>query len=275
MSNGQLAERAPAILTNTPINGVSDNYSFIPSTKVIEDIRQLGWHPVSAEQRQSRLSSTKEYGQHIIKFEKQDGLIKLNGVDKVKPQVIFMNSHDAKSSFRFYAGLFRLVCSNGLVIPVKDYKGDALGGGIRIRHINYTMEQLSQDISGIVEEIRKNLDPIETLGGRKMTASEMETFVREGLLIKHGISEKMRSEFLSTITDETLDLVLTPQRDEDVSTDAWSVFNVVQENLTKGNYTLKATNSVGKRKQSPLKDVLKNNEFNLNLYEAMSNLVLN
>ena len=36
--------------------------------------------------------------------------------DTVFPQVLLTNSHDGKNAFTFTAGLFRMICENGLVI---------------------------------------------------------------------------------------------------------------------------------------------------------------
>jgi hypothetical protein len=34
----------PAVYAENPM-GVSEKYSFIPTTRVIDDLGQLGWHP--------------------------------------------------------------------------------------------------------------------------------------------------------------------------------------------------------------------------------------
>ena len=50
------------------------------------------------------------------------------------PQIILTNSHDGFNSFKFMLGIFRLVCSNGLVVC------DNQMVNMTIRHINYTFD---------------------------------------------------------------------------------------------------------------------------------------
>jgi hypothetical protein len=49
-------------------------------------------------------------------FRNDDVVINGEDGDTVFPQILLTNSHDGKNAFQFQAGLYRLVCSNGLVI---------------------------------------------------------------------------------------------------------------------------------------------------------------
>ena len=50
-------------------------------------------------------------------YRRTDGTFaKKNPIDTVYPQILLTNSHDGKNAFTFTAGLFRLICENGLVI---------------------------------------------------------------------------------------------------------------------------------------------------------------
>ena len=122
LSVQDLVRIAPAIQSSRASDKVSKRYTFISSTQVIEDMISLGWNATDAQQKRSKVSNP--YGQHKVEFriDKPITVSKSNGMgitdDVIYPQVTFINSHDGKSSFKFYAGLFRLVCSNGLVVPV-------------------------------------------------------------------------------------------------------------------------------------------------------------
>ena len=50
-------------------------------------------------------------------------------VGTVFPQILLTNSHDGKNSFQFQAGLYRLICSNGLVIADTQFEA------VKIRHM--------------------------------------------------------------------------------------------------------------------------------------------
>ena len=115
--------------------GLSKHYSFVPTMKVVNDLRALGYEVVDAKQVKARKKSTDGYQKHMITFEHPD-----YKVDKVKeveiadgvtetvveptteyPQILLTNSHDGGNAFTLSAGIFRLVCSNGLVIKTEDY----------------------------------------------------------------------------------------------------------------------------------------------------------
>ena len=63
-------------------------------------------------------------------------LLMVSDGDTVFPQILMTNSHDGKNSFQFQAGLYRLVCSNGLVIA------DAQFEDVKMRHMGYSFEDL-------------------------------------------------------------------------------------------------------------------------------------
>ena len=56
-------------------------------------------------------------------FPNSDGTFgKKNSVDTVFPQILLTNSHDGKNAFTFTAGLFRMICENGLVVSTNEFE---------------------------------------------------------------------------------------------------------------------------------------------------------
>ena len=55
-------------------------------------------------------------------------------------KLMLTNSHDGKNSFQFQAGLYRLICSNGLVIADEQFES------VKMRHMGYSFEDL-QDMN--------------------------------------------------------------------------------------------------------------------------------
>ena len=107
-------------MTKTEIKnlGLSKHYSFVPTSRVINDLRTLGWNPVDAVQVKARKQSTNGYQKHMVTFENES--YKTEGATEY-PQLLLTNSHDGGNAFTLSAGIFRLVCSNGLVIKTEDY----------------------------------------------------------------------------------------------------------------------------------------------------------
>ena len=63
------------------------------------------------------------------------------------PQILLTNSHDGKNAFTFTAGLFRMICENGLVISSQNFEK------MKIRHMGYSFEELQNTIKSIVESL--------------------------------------------------------------------------------------------------------------------------
>lgn len=265
----QLIEKAPAIATQNASSDVSDKYSFIPSTKVIEDVIELGWTPVNATQRSSNSrGSDNSFAQHMVNFRIDNPISVSHSGDIIYPQITFVNSHDGKSTFRFYAGLFRLVCSNGLTVPFK-LNGEELGKGFRIRHKGYDMDTLSNTFKDIVMDIKGSMKPIFDLNERMLTQEEKINFAKRGLSIREGIKRTELQKFLRSIPNETIDSILTPNRELDMGNNAWRVFNVVQESLIGGNYkgfSIDELGNVKTRGARPLSDMVKTQDINTRLF---------
>ena len=67
-----------------------------------------------------------------------------------------------KIAFTFTAGLFRLVCENGLVISTTQFED------VKMRHMGYTFEDLQQNIREMVEKL-----PLTVESMNKMKEIEM------------------------------------------------------------------------------------------------------
>jgi hypothetical protein len=131
MESSAIKAICPVAYQTKASNAVSENYTFIPTSKIIDDMDALGWKVGQATMVRSRKNSG--YQKHLIKFFNPS--IEINGDDGLLyPQVLLTNSHDGKSSFKFEAGIFRLVCSNGLVIKSHDF-GCAKVTGIELEEL--------------------------------------------------------------------------------------------------------------------------------------------
>ena len=99
-----------------PSSEVSEKYTHIPTERVIDDMELLGWKPVDAKEVKARTQNTQGVQKHMIVFRNDDVVINGQDGDVVYPQILITNSHDGKNAFQFTAGLFRMICENGLII---------------------------------------------------------------------------------------------------------------------------------------------------------------
>ena len=148
LSTSEIKQRCPLAYATTPTNPkVSDKYVQANTSTVIDDMAKLGWYPVEAKQKKARKNSSGIQSFHMIAFQNPEVKI-MQGEDvEAYPRIILTNSHDGMASFRFRVGLYRCICSNGLVICDENF------ADLTIRHINYTFDDLRHLVVKTMSEL--------------------------------------------------------------------------------------------------------------------------
>ena len=113
LTQEQLQSQAPALFTEEPHFEASDKYHFVSTIDVINEIKSLNWYPTSVEQSSVKDEDKEGYQRHLVRFRHFDDL--LNPRENAVELLLF-NSHDRSTAFSISAGIYRFVCSNGLVI---------------------------------------------------------------------------------------------------------------------------------------------------------------
>ena len=219
----ELKEKAPSIFTRERGGNTSTKYCHIPTDIVIRDLELLGWGVVDAKEVKARKESTKGFQKHLIVFRNPDVVINSKNGDTVFPQILLTNSHDGKNAFSFTAGLYRMICENGLVISDRQFSSR------KVRHMGYDLKTLQ----GIIKEMVGNLDlTVESMNKMKaIELSENQTLdLAKKLLETRVVGTK------NLFNDSAVFEVLKPQRKEDKGNGLWEVFNRVQENIVEGNF---------------------------------------
>jgi hypothetical protein len=224
LSKEEIKSKAPSIFTSTAAQGVSEKYTHIPTSNVIEDMDLLGWKVVDAKEVKARKGIG--FQKHLLVFRNEDVVINGADGDTVFPQILLTNSHDGKNSFTFTAGLFRMICENGLVISTEQFED------VKMRHMGYTFEELQEQIKGMVERLPLTVESMNKMKQIEMSQDMAVEFARKAITTRFNENE---IENISVDINE----LLHPTRKEDEGTDLWSVFNVVQEKILDGdfNYT--------------------------------------
>jgi hypothetical protein len=252
LSDEQIKEQAPSVFTQKPSKEVSKHYTHIPTTKVINDMRTLGWDVVDAKQVAARTSSTRGVQKHLVVFRNPDVVINGNDGDTVFPQILLTNSHDGKNAFTFTAGLFRMVCENGLVISETQFED------VKMRHMGYSFEELQVQIREMVEKLPLT---VESMNKMKSIDLEQEKAVD---FAKKALGTRFTKDELKRIKIDVVEL-LNPVRDEDLGNDLWSIFNVVQEKIIEGDFEYSIGNKVRKARQ--IKNFKQDQKINKELFD--------
>ena len=245
----EIKQRANSIFTTTASPTVSDKFTHIPTYKVIEDMEQLGWGVVDAKQVKARKGQG--YQKHLVVFRNPDVVINGADGDTVFPQILLTNSNDGKNAFTFTAGLFRMVCENGLVISTQEFEN------VRIRHMGYTFEELQEQIRVMVEQLPLTVESMNKMKQIQLNKEQAKA------LAKKALTTRFTEEQVKAVKVD-LDALLEPTRDEDKGTDLWSVFNVIQEKILSGDFNY--ISGAKQRKARKVKNFKQDMEINQKLF---------
>jgi hypothetical protein len=249
LSKEEIKSKAPSIFTSTAAQGVSEKYTHIPTSNVIEDMDLLGWKVVDAKEVKARKGIG--FQKHLLVFRNEDVVINGADGDTVFPQILLTNSHDGKNSFTFTAGLFRIICENGLVVSTEQFED------VKMRHMGYTFEELQEQIKGMVERLPLTVESMNKMKQIEMSQDAAIEFARKAVATRFNENE------IENISVD-INTLLAPTRKEDKGNDLWSVFNVVQEKILDGDFNY--TFGVKVRKARKIKNFSQDLKINKELF---------
>ena len=216
ISDSGLFKVAPSIFADEPDFEVSDRYSFVPTIKIVDTLRDAGWFPSFVSSCNSRSDQGIAVAKHQIRF-RQSGAGTIRNLNDSIMELVLTNSHDRSSGFLLDAGLFRKVCDNGLIVKDSDF------GSFKIRHTgdaNVLVAEAAETIVKDVPRIQEIISEWECIDLDEHTQLQLAT---RGSALRWGETGPVQAKTL-----------LTPHRYADNKNDLWSTFNRIQENLMQG-----------------------------------------
>ncbi|HZS43372.1 MAG TPA: DUF932 domain-containing protein [Candidatus Paceibacterota bacterium] len=215
LTDEQIQVFAPSAFAGQAWRERSERYAFIPTSEVIDAMRNNGFYPIQASQSNSRIEEKHFFTKHMIRFQSQAG--DMTKVGDSKLELVLVNSHDGTSAYKLMLGVFRLVCSNGMIVS------DGMAESIHVRH----MGNIVQDVLTGSFELIKRAPIVESAiaAWRQITLTEAEqqSFAEQALTLRYPEG--------SPITAEK---ALRVRRYDDNGSDLWHVFNRVQEAVVRG-----------------------------------------
>ena len=206
-------ENIPSIYATSPSAKVSEKYGFIPTSVIVHALERSGFVPVKASAARSSLERA-AFAKHLIRFRHREHMN--TQVGDWLPEVVLVNSHDGSSSYQIMAGVYRLVCSNGLVV------GNSFAEA-RVRHTKNAPDEIVDASFRVIESLPGIAEGIEDMRAITLDAGEREAFAAAALTLRYPDEAPIRpAQLLST------------RRSADTSSDLWTTFNVLQENLLQG-----------------------------------------
>lgn len=249
-----IRKMAPAAFSKHESPKVSNRYSFVPTYDLLEAFAKIGWLPTY-----SRQIGSSEFARHMVRLTNSDlGYMDLKK-DKVKPQIVLDNSHNGMSPAQVHLGLFRLVCTNGLVIAMP-----GMYSSIRLRHIGIDLEELKKMMTVVADQYTKIGTHIGEMQEVKLNQDQREEFVLKAIAAREPhvfVKEDGTIDMKKATTIIRPDQIVEPLRGEDRQEDLWTIFNVIQERLVKG-YFDRQTMSGRRTKPRGINNAARHLEFN-------------
>jgi hypothetical protein len=227
LSDDQLRSIAPSIFAAAAHDSRSSRYTYIPTVNVLAALRKEGFQPFSVAQTRARDESRREFTKHMVRM-RHASQVARNVGDEI-PEIVLVNSHDGSSSYQMFAGLFRLLCTNGLVVAAGTVDE------IRVPHTGNVVGRVIEGAYSVVEEFGRVRASADAMKAIELRPAVQQAFGRAAIVAKYG----------EETAPVTVDQVLTPRRAGDAGTDLWQTFNRVQENLVRGG--LRTRSATGRR----------------------------
>lgn len=218
MSDDQIRRVAPSVFAETKYGAMSDKYAYISTSQVVTALRKEGFQPVRALQSRSRIEGKEFFTRHMVVFRTPDDSMPLARVGDIRPEIILINSHDGTSSYQLHAGLFRMVCTNGLVIA------DSMLASIKILHFGRIVDSVIEGSFSIAQALPDVLGKVDAWRSLALPERAQTAYAEAALTLRYGDGHR---------PVEASD-ILTPKRREDQGNDLWSVYNRVQEHVMRG-----------------------------------------
>jgi hypothetical protein len=250
LTKEQIQSKAGSVFTTHGSQNTSEKYTHIPTAKVVEDMELLGWGVVDAKEVKARKGIG--FQKHLLVFRNNDLQITSENGDMVWPQILLTNSHDGKNAFTFTAGLFRLICENGMVISTQQFEK------MKIRHMGYSFEELQATIRSMVEKLPLTVDALNKFKSVELGQEQALEFA------KKAITTRFTEQEIENVNIDFEEL-LRPTRKEDEGQDLWSVYNVVQEKIIHGMFNY--SSGVKVRKARKIKNFEQDMKINEQLFE--------
>jgi hypothetical protein len=174
---------------------------------------------------------------HEIRFARRADLeVGAFQVGSTRAEMILQNAHDGSRASRIDAGLYRLVCRNGLTVA------DAEFAHVSIRHVDVSAETFARAAQSVAESTPRTLEVVKRWQSIQLPQATRVEFARRAAALRWETDQPV----MKLLDAEKL---LMPVRYGDAATDLWTTFNVLQEHLVRGgDRYLSYTQSMGVRR---------------------------
>lgn len=256
LTEEELRLEAPSIFASRPMLGVSDRYTFVPTSRIVNGLGQHGWVPVAVEEQRIRSEARRGFQKHLIRFRRAE---QMRTLDEWNVELVLLNSHDRGCAYQLHAGIFRRICQNGLVLSEGSFEA------IRFRHAGLEVDAVVQASFRLLEFVPRVGELVQRFRVRLLESSESLALAQRAVLLRYPTLD---------VAPVGADTLLYVRRPEDQGTDLWTTMNRVGENLIRGGLSDARRDRRGKlRSIRPLRGIDSKVEANKGMWGLAEQLV--
>lgn len=205
----------PSFYATAPKSDRSERYQFINSRDIAVELWNKGWFPTYAREQRSNKAENRGFNKHLVRFSNPD----FTTTDGDRIELVSVNSHNGISAYQFYCGIFRQVCTNGLIVMTSDM------GRFSVLHKGDIIKQVHSNIKMIADNASMVSGSIDEMKAIELTPDEQGVFASAAHKYVYDETEK---------APISADRLLYARRSYDQSPSLWATYNRVQENIIKG-----------------------------------------
>ena len=213
----QMVSIAPSIFAEEKHSSRSERYTYIPTIDVLRGLQKEGFEPFMVAQSHTRIAGKDPYTKHMVRLRHASQITQSSEAN----EIILINSHDGASSYQMLAGMFRFVCSNGLVV------GDILDD-IRIPHKGNIKGEVIEGAFRVLETFEQVQEHTHEMKALQLSQSEQEAFATAAIALRF---ENASDQKPAPVTPNQMNHA---RRAADIGSDLWTTYQRIQENVMRG-----------------------------------------
>ena len=265
LTTERIRQLAPAVFATTKHERLSDRYAALHTADLLPVLADYGYQPVQAAQKRVNKNGSTEHAMHMLAFANAHDI---GGAGGLRSEIVLYNSHDGTGSVKLFAGAFRFICSNGIVA------GE--GFSSRTYHKASAMLGFEDVLRGTIEKLPSMMDKIEALRQVQLDRNQVYDLANQGVATRWDTATDSSKHGSFAVAKTVLD-VMQVHRIDDGYSDAWTVFNRIQENVTRGNAFIRSVTDKHPegvmRKARPIAAIAEHQRVNTALWNIANELI--
>src|SRR4029077_2957123 len=148
----------------------------VPTARIVAGLGEHDWVPVDAEEQRIRNEGRRGFQKHMIRFRRAE---QMQTLDEWNVELVLLNSHDAGCAYQIHAGIYRRICSNGLVLSEESFSA------IRFRHAGLEADEVVRASLRLLDYMPRVGELVQRFRNHTLDALGSLAFATQALLLRY------------------------------------------------------------------------------------------